>query len=541
MSAGQHQKAGGLVESERTCHIGAVKPISSIFPLILLCLTSAMALEEKAPNIILIITDDLGYGDLGSYGATKIKTPRVDRLAAQGMRFTNAHAPASTCTPTRYSVLTGEYPWRQKARTNTILDGDAPLAIEPGRFTLPEMLRKAGYTTGVVGKWHLGLGDGVTPVDFNGRIMPGPLEIGFDYCHIIPATVDRVPSVWIENHRVVGLDPADPIKVSYIHNISDEPTGIERPDLLKQAADRQHSNTIIHGISRIGFMKGGKSARFKDEELASTVVTKSESFIEKHKDERFFLCVGMFEPHVPRVAEPPFAGTSATGVRGDVIQQIDWQTGRIMDALDRFNLAGNTLVIFTSDNGPLFFDGYVDHSEEEAKGHQPAGILRGGKYNVFEGGTRVPFIASWPGKIAPAVSDNMLCLTDLMATCGALANQKLPDRCGIDSLDQSSVLLGKETRSIRKTVIQQGISGAIGIRDGDWKLIPANQTAGSGGMGSGADPNDPRFAAAIVHETQLFNLAEDPSEKTNLAAKHQDKVAELTTLLQQTGAVPAGR
>ena len=191
------------------------------------------------------------------------------------MRFTQGYAPSATCTPSRYSLLTGEYAWRQKAKTTSILDGDAPLCIEPGRLTLPAMLRQAGYQTGMVGKWHLGLGDGQTPVDFNGEVKPGPLEIGFDYCHIIPATVDRVPSVWIENHKVRNLDPADPIEVSYLTNLSDEPTGLERPDLLKQGADKQHSCTIINGISRIGYMKGGKSARFKDEELASTVVAKS--------------------------------------------------------------------------------------------------------------------------------------------------------------------------------------------------------------------------------------------------------------------------
>jgi hypothetical protein len=177
----------------------------------------------------------------------------VDRLAVEGVRFTQGYAPSSTCTPSRYALLTGEYAWRQKTRKNTILDGDAPLCIEPGRVTLPSILQKAGYTTGIVGKWHLGLGDGQTPVNFNSDVKPGPLEVGFNYCHIIPATVDRVPSVWIENHRVVGFDPADPIVVSYLTNISDEPTGIERPDLLKQKADTQHSCTIINGISRIGY------------------------------------------------------------------------------------------------------------------------------------------------------------------------------------------------------------------------------------------------------------------------------------------------
>lgn len=320
----------------------------------------APAATAGPPNIVLIVSDDLGFGDIGCYGATRIKTPNVDRLAAQGVRFTAGYAPSSTCTPTRYSILTGEYAWRQPPKKTGILDGDAPLCIAPGRLTLPAMLRQAGYTTGVVGKWHLGLGDGQVPVDFNREIKPGPREIGFDYSHIIPATVDRVPSVWIENGRVVGLDPADPIEVSYLKNLGGGPTGLERPDLLKQGADQQHSGIIINGISRIGYMRGGRAARFKDEELTTTVVRKSVAFLERQQGRPFFLSVGLFEPHVPRVAEPPFVRTSETGVRGDVIQQLDWATGQILQALDRLKLAENTLVIFTSDNGPVLFDGYFE-------------------------------------------------------------------------------------------------------------------------------------------------------------------------------------
>ena len=226
-------------------------------PLKIATLSAALALaftaaQARQPNVLVILADDLGYGDLGCYGATLIKTPAIDSLAKSGQVFTAAYAPAATCTPSRYSLLTGAYPWRQKEKQNSILDGDAPLAIEPGRYTLATLFKNAGYQTGIVGKWHLGLGDAKSRVDFNGEINPGPLEIGFDYCHIIPATVDRVPSVWVENHRVVNLDPADPIKVSYQEKIGDEPTGIERPDLLRYPADKQHSGTIVNGISRIG-------------------------------------------------------------------------------------------------------------------------------------------------------------------------------------------------------------------------------------------------------------------------------------------------
>ncbi len=493
---------------------------------------AASAKPPTGPNIILILADDLGYGDLGCYGATKIKTPNIDRLAAEGVRFTEGYAPSSTCTPSRYSLLTGEYAWRQKARTTSILDGDAPLCIEPGRFTLPAMLRQAGYRTGVVGKWHLGLGDGRTRVDFNGAVKPGPLEIGFDYAHIIPATVDRVPTVWIENHQVLGLDPADPIEVSYLRNISEEPTGLQRPDLLKQGADQQHSCTIINGISRIGFMKGGKSARFKDEQLAGTVVAKSVAFIEKHKDVPFFLEVGLFEPHVPRVADHRFVGTSACGVRGDVIRQIDWQTGEIMKALDRLHLGSNTLVILSSDNGPILFDGYFDRSVEDLNGHQPTAGLRGWKYLTFEGGCRVPLIVRWPQQIKPRVSDQMFSLVDWSASLAKIVGQEIPARAARDSLDLSAVLLGKTRKDLRDNTVLHGIGGALALRQGDWKYIPATARGNVSGMGSGANESDARFAAANIPEPLLFHLALDPNEQNNLFAKNPEKARELARQLE---------
>ena len=486
------------------------------------------------PNIIVILADDLGYGELGCYGATKVKTPHLDKLAANGLRFTAAYAPASTCTPTRYALLTGEYAFRQVKKQTTILDGDAPLAIDPSQTTVPKILKKAGYATGVVGKWHLGLGDGKTRIDFNGEIKPGPLEVGFDSAYIIPATVDRVPSVWLKDRHVDNLDPNDPIQVSYLNNISDEPTGIERPDLLKQPADKQHACTIINGISRIGYMKGGKSARFKDEELADTVVEKSIAFMETHKDAPFFLLVGLFEPHVPRTPHPRFAGTSECGVRGDVIHQIDWQTGQIMDALDRLQLADDTLVLFTSDNGPVMFDGYFDNSVEDANGHQPAGPFSGWKYLVLEGGTRMPLIARWPGHLEPGQTTGaIVCLTDLMATAAALVEVTLPPGTGRDSINLLPAISGVPNAPVRNEVVQQGVSNAFALRQGDWKFIPANATGQASGIGSGANPDDTRFSAAIIREDLLFNLAEDPGETTNLAAKHPERLKAMAARLAQ--------
>ena len=492
---------------------------------------TAAAPTTSQPNIVIILADDLGYGDLGCYGATKIKTPNLDRLAAEGVRFTQGYAPSSTCTPSRFSLMTGEYAWRQKDRKNSILDGDAPLCIEPGRLTLPALLHRAGYQTGIVGKWHLGLGDGQTPVDFNREIKPGPLEVGFDYCYIIPATVDRVPNVWIENHRVVGLDPADPITVSYATNISDGPTGWEHPELLKQKADKQHSGTIINGISRIGFMKGGRAARFKDDELATTVVNQSVKFIEQHRGSPFFLEAALFEPHVPRVAKPSLVGTRECGIRGDVIEQIDWETGEIMQALKRLNLEKNTLVILSSDNGAILFDGYYDHSFEDLNGHQPTGGLRGWKYLVFEGGCRVPLIARWPEQIKPRVTGQIFNLVDFLATLAGITGQPVSPALAPDSLDLSSVLLGTTTNQLRDNTVLHGISDTLALRWGDWKFIPANTTAKTGGMGQGADAADSRFAANHITKPMLFNLATDPGERTNLFALFPQKAAELSQRL----------
>lgn len=496
------------------------------------------AKPDRPPNIVLIVADDLGYGDLGCYGATAIPTPNIDRLAKTGRRFTHAYAPASTCTPSRYALHTGVYAWRNASKRTGILDGDDPLCIDPGSVTLPSMLRQAGYATALLGKWHLGAGDGTRPVDFNGEIKPGPLEIGFDSAFYIPATVDRVPTVFIENHRVHGLDPADPIQVSYRERVNSEPTGAERPDLLKMGADAQHSGVIVNGISRIGSMRGGEVARWVDEDIADTLARRAADFVEAHKARPFFLELGSHDPHVPRAPHPRFVGKSGLGPRGDAVVQLDWLVGEVLAALDRAGVSENTLVIFTSDNGPVLFDGYLDQAADRNGDHQPAGGLRGWKYLAYEGGTRVPFIVRWPAGVKPGVDDRMVALNDLLATCAALTGQSLPAGAGVDSLDQSRVLRGEAGEAVRTEIVQQAISNILALRSGDWKFIPKGVQHRASQAGSGANPADRRFVDARLHEDALFNLADDPAETTNLAAKYPEKLDELRARLAEIRNTP---
>jgi arylsulfatase A-like enzyme len=423
------------------------------------------------PNIVLIVADDLGFGDTGCYGATKIPTPNIDRLGRQGLRFTDAHATSATCTPSRYALLTGQYPWRKKG--TGILPGNAALIIDPRHDTLASILQKAGYATGVVGKWHLGLGGPGGP-DWNGDIKPGPLEVGFDYAFLQPATGDRVPCVYIENHRVFGLDPNDPIHVSYGKPIGDEPTGKNHPELLKMGLNFGHDGTIIDGISRIGFMTGGHAARWKDEDKADVLTGKAVDFIEQNKNRPFFLYFATHDPHVPRVPNARFVGKSGCGVRGDVIVEFDWCVGKILSTLDQLNLASNTIVLLSSDNGPVIDDGYDDHAEEDLNGHRPAGPFRGGKYFVYEGGTRVPLIVRWPGRVRPGVSDALVSLVDFPASFAALTGQTIPAGDAPDSVNVLPALLGQTKIGRARLVEHDGCFGVFGFRDGLWKLIEAD-------------------------------------------------------------------
>jgi arylsulfatase A-like enzyme len=477
--------------------------------------------KPEKPNIIIIYADDLGYGDVSCYGATRLKTPNIDRLANQGLRFTNAHCTSATSTPSRYSLLTGEYAWR---RTGTgILPGDASAIILPDRITLPSIMKNAGYSTGVVGKWHLGLGPAGGP-DWNGEIAPGPLDIGFDYSFIIPATGDRVPCVFVENRRVSGLDPADPITVSYKEKTGNWPTGKENPELLKMHPSHGHDMTIVNGISRIGYMTGGKSALWTDEDIADVITGKAVKFIEDNKENPFFLYFSTHDIHVPRVPNQRFAGKSGMGPRGDAILEFDWSVGEIVKTIGRLNLTKNTIIIVTSDNGPVIDDGYRDQAVELLGSHKPAGPLRGGKYSAFDGGTRVIFIASWKGKIKKGVSDALFSQIDLMASFAELTGKSMPAGAGPDSHNNLNKLLGKAGRG-REWVVEHSSNGRLSIIKGDWKFIepgPGEKVQENTNTETGND-----------QMPQLYNLRTDIGEKNNLATENQAIVKELTELLQK--------
>lgn len=468
-----------------------------------------------SPNVVILYIDDLGYGDVGSYGAVGVGTPNIDQLAANGVRFTDAHSSAATCTPSRYSLLTGEHGFRVEA---DILEGDAPLLIRPGKQTLATMLKRAGYATGVVGKWHLGLGDG--DLDWNGDISPGPLDIGFDYAFLLPATGDRVPAVYVEDRNVVDLDPTDPITISYAGKVGDRPTGYENPELLRFAADPQHSDTIINGVSRIGHMDGGESALWVDEEFPDVFTAKALEFMRAHQGETFFLFHSFHDIHVPRLPNPRFEGKSTMGPRGDTIAQVDWMVGEIIAELESLGIADRTLVIFTSDNGPVLDDGYADQSVELVSEHRPAGHFRGGKYSAYEAGTRVPTIVYWPGSIEASTSHALVSQLDIYASLAGLVGQELSDREAIDSRNQIDAWLGRNDHG-RDYLLEESV-GSVALRYGNWKYIAPYE--GSGGLEWVADDKD--IEGGFATRPQLYDLGSDPGEQANLADRYPELVAE---------------
>ncbi len=466
----------------------------------------------RKPNIIVIMADDLGYGDLSCYGATRVQTPHIDQLASEGLRFTSGYCSASTCTPTRFSFLTGTYAFRQKG--TGIAAPNNPAIIKPGTETLPSLLKKAGYQTAVIGKWHLGLG-GPNGPDWNNDLKPGPLEIGFDYCYLLPTTNDRVPQVYVENYRVKNLDPKDPLWVGEEKPSPDHPTGLSHRDTLRMDWQKGHNGTIHNGISRIGFYTGGQKARFRDEDLADEWVKRSVKWMDDNKDRPFFLFFASHDLHVPRMPHERFQGKTPLGFRGDAIVELDWCVGELMKNLKRLQLEQKTLVVFCSDNGPVLDDGYKDEAVERLGDHQPAGPYSGGKYSIQEGGTRTPFITHWPGTISTGVSEEIVCTIDMAASLAAMTGVELPDNACLDSFNVLGALLGEAGAKGREHLIQQdnGQRGNFGFRVGDWKL---QRTGGR----NAARPN-----------LALFHLKNDAAEKNNLLSKYPEISSKLSEQL----------
>jgi len=485
---------------------------------LLSCNSQPTQVEESkpsSPNIIFIYLDDLGYGDVSAYGAGTLQTPNMDRLANGGMRFTNGYASSATCTPSRYAILTGTYPWRNK--NAKILPGTAPLLIDITQITLPKILKDQGYHTAMIGKWHLGLGTG--EVDWNQEISPGPNQVGFDFSHILAATQDRVPTVYIENGKVVNLDPNDPISVNYDQNFEGEPTAITNPEMLTMKWQHGHNNSIVNGIPRIGFMKGGEQAKWSDVDMADHFLEKAKSYVVERadSDQPFFLFYALQQPHVPRTPHPRFEGKSGMGPRGDVLLEADWVIGEFINTLEEKGLLENTLIVFSSDNGPVLNDGYYDDAVEKVGNHTPSGPLRGGKYSLFEAGTRVPFVTYWKGTIQPGVSDALVTQIDLLSSLAALAGS---DKTVADSENLLDTFLGKSKLGRDSFVLEASTKTAL--RAGDWIMIPPYP--------------GPELAKDVGIELgnrsayQLYNLKVDIGQKNNLAQSDPDKLQEMIQL-----------
>lgn len=478
-------------------------------------------MEKRKPNIIIIYADDLGYGDLGCYGAEDVATPNVDALARSGLRFTDAYSTSPVCTPARFSLLTGRYPSRREGVH--ILPGDAKCIIDPGVYTLPMLFKDNGYRTGVVGKWHLGLSDGEAPINWNKPVDRTPLDVGFEECFIFPATADRVPCVYFDGRNVVNLDPDDPIEVTYDgeNPYPEVPTVRSHPELLKMKSSEGHDCTIVNGVGRIGYMRGGKAALWKDEDLAETFLDHAKKFVTDHKEEPFFLYYAVHQPHVPRVPNPKFVGATELGPRGDVIAEMDWCVGGIMDCLKENGLLEDTIVILSSDNGPVLDDGYDDDAVDLNHEHHPAGPLRGGKYSRYEGGIRIPFLISWPAAINPGTSRAMVSQVDLLASFASMLNVEIPVNDGENMFD---ALMGKDGFG-RDEIYAEGTQGSSVLRQGKWLYIEP---------GPGTPFNrKTRIETANSRDPQLFNLDYDIGQAADLAYRHPEKIKAMQARLEE--------
>jgi arylsulfatase A-like enzyme len=453
-----------------------------------------VAETPRPPNIVFIVADDLGYGDPGCYNKeSKIPTPNIDRLATQGMRFTDAHTPSSVCTPTRYGILTGRYCWRTSLKSG-VLYGYDPLLIERDRMTVASLLKQKGYATACIGKWHLGLGND-RKTDYSKPLKPGPNAVGFEYFFGIPASLDMVPYVFVENESVV-----------------------EAPTATVEASKHQRQGGQ-------GFWRGGPAAPgFKHVDVLPKLTDKALAFIARQTPEKpFFLYFPLNAPHDPWVPTKEFRGKSRAGDYGDFVVQLDDVVGRVMKTLDDAKLADNTLLIVTSDNGAHWPPDDIVKWQ-----HRANDGLRGQKADIWDGGHRVPFLVRWPGKVpAGSTSKELICLTDLLATVAALTGADLPADAGEDSFDISPIFLGRKlARPIHEAIVHHSIDGTFGMRQGPWKLAFG---LGSHGFSTPANVK-PREGEALG---QLYNLDDDPVEKNNLWLTKPDEVARLTALLEK--------
>lgn len=464
------------------------------------------------PNIVFILCDDLGYGDVGCNNPEcKIPTPNVDRLAAQGMRFTDAHTTSSVCTPTRYGVLTGRYNWRSRLQTS-VLGGMSPRLIEPGRLTVAEMLRKNGYYTGCIGKWHLGMdwtrkpdtepfkdriekGPDGWNADFTKPIKNGPNSVGFDYYFGIAASLDMVPYTYIENDRVTVV-----------------PT-IDNAFPMMLGKDRETR-------------RGPAAADFDAMNVLTDLTDKAVAYITEQAktDKPFFLYLPLASPHTPIVPSPEWQGKSGLNPYADFVMETDHSVGRVLEALQSGGVADNTLVVFTSDNG---CSPQADFPALEEKGHDPSYIYRGHKADIWDGGHRVAFIVRWPGKIkAGSTTDQLASLVDFQATCADIIDFKLPPNAAEDSVSLLPILQGKATEPVREALVHHSINGKFSIRQGRWKL---ELCPGSGGWSA---PRDPQAVKQGLPSIQLYDMEADPPEEKNVEAKHPEVVKQLTSLLE---------
>jgi len=476
------------------------------------------------PSIVLIFADDLGYGDVGCYGATKVKTPNIDRLAREGRRFLDAHSASAVCTPSRYALLTGEYAFRKNIWGP--LSPEHPLWIAPNRLTLARLLKEQGYATACVGKWHLGFGTEKT--DWNQPLKPGPLELGFDYYYGIPFVSSGPPFVYVENHRVVGWDPADP----FVLRQKNDP----RPPSPVQKFPEKNGTDRWAGASRAHQL-------YRDEELGTTLADKAVKWIKENKDQRFFLYFATPQIHHPFTPHPRFKGTSDCGIYGDFVHELDWMVGQVLDTLDALGLARNTLVLFTSDNGGMLNDG--GKSAWKA-GHRLNGDLLGFKFGAWEGGHRVPFIARWPGHIEPAsTSSQLLCNVDMLATLATLVGHRLGRDDGVDSFNVLPALLGNPEAPLRDHLVMAPFRQTnLAIRAGRWIYIGARGSGGFGGNKGG--PGALAFTGEVNSDItpegkyrddapseQLYDLEADLPQALNVVRQHPEVAAELKALLER--------